>query len=279
VLGGAAQTHGGAAHAFGKGAQVGAEEVLALGDGAHALFTSRLHGNLSSVAGDLREQGSHARARMRAALGVRRVVRGYQVHGTVVGRVHRNLAHPGAENGLSHDDDHLPREHPQYDGPLHAGPPRGQPPQPAFRADGHAVAAPGIAAMVLAADCVPVVLAARGAVAALHAGWRGLATGVLEEGMRAIRDVGGQGAVAAVIGPCAGVCCYEVGEEVHAALGNTNPHSRHIDLRATARQRLLAAGAAQVSDVEACTICDERFFSHRREGPRAGRQAALAWLV
>jgi polyphenol oxidase len=153
-------------------------------------------------------------------------------------------------------------------------------PQPAFRADGHAVAAPGIAAMVLIADCVPVVLAARGAVAALHAGWRGLVAGVLEEGMRAIRDVGGGGPVHAVVGPCAGACCYEVGEEVHAAFGRTQRGGgAHIDLRAIAHERLLGAGAAKVSDVQACTICDERYFSHRREAARAGRQAALAWLA
>ena len=51
-----------------------------------------------------------------------------------------------------------------------------------------------------------------------------------------------------------------------------------IDLRALARERLLAAGVADVREVGACTICDERFFSHRREGRRAGRQAGVAWL-
>jgi polyphenol oxidase len=248
------------------------EGALELGDGARALFTARRHGNLSSVAGEWHEEGASARLRLRRAIGVQRLVRGYQVHGTVVGRVYSDLAHPEAENGLAHDER--------------------QPEQPAFRADGHAVAAPGIAAMVLVADCVPVVLAARGAVAALHAGWRGMAGGVLEEGMRALRDVGGEGAVEAVIGPCAGFCCYEAGPEVHAALGSTEPFEReraqggagrtgagHIDLRAIARDRLLAAGAARVLDMGACTICDERYFSHRREAARAGRQAALAWLT
>ena len=52
---------------------------------------------------------------------------------------------------------------------------------------------------------------------------------------------------------------------------------QNIDLRAIARERLLAAGVAQVLDARACTICDERFFSHRREGERAGRQAGVAW--
>lgn len=234
-------------------------EPIALGEGAFALFTSRAHGNLSSVAGECHEQGARARVRLREQLSVERLVRGYQVHGAVVGRVHRPGS-PADDNGLSHDD--------------------AADSQPEFRADGHAVAAPRIAAMVLVADCVPVVLAARGAVAALHAGWRGLAAGVLDQGMRALRDVGGKGPVTAVVGPCAGACCYEVGAEVHAALGRAAPtRHRRIDLRAVARRRLIDAGAAKVDDVRACTICDERFFSYRREGTRAGRQAALAWLA
>jgi polyphenol oxidase len=243
------------------GLSVSGEEVrvLALGHGVHALFTSRAHGNLSSVSGEGHEHGTAARRRLREEIGVQRLVRGYQAHGSVVGRVHRDPGRQDAESGLAHDELDVS--------------------QPAFRADGHAVAAPGIAAMVLVADCVPVVLGARGAVAALHAGWRGLAAGVLEEGMRALRDVGGEGPVMAVIGPCAGACCYEAGEEVHAALESSPAPSRGpIDLRAVARRRLLAAGADRVEDLLACTICDGRYFSHRRESSRAGRQAALAWL-
>jgi copper oxidase (laccase) domain-containing protein len=89
--------------------------------------------------------------------------------------------------------------------------------------------------------------------------------------------------VVAVIGPGAGACCYEVGHEVHAAFGARSKTGlrragRRIDLRAIARERLLGAGVADVLDAQACTICDERFFSHRREGARAGRQAGVAWL-
>ncbi len=149
----------------------------------------------------------------------------------------------------------------------------------AIDADGHATALRGVGAMVLVADCLPVVLGSEGAVAALHAGWRGLAAGVLEEGVRALRELGGEGEIAAVIGPGAGPCCYEVGEEVHAAFGDRseiNPHrdGRNLDLPGLARERLEAAGVAHVEDVGVCTICDERLFSHRREGLRAGRQAA-----
>jgi copper oxidase (laccase) domain-containing protein len=131
-------------------------------------------------------------------------------------------------------------------------------------------------------------------VAMLHAGWRGLAAGVLEEGVRAVREVrvravrevgvravrevGGAGEIVAVIGPGAGACCYEVGPEVHAQFGSARSTRGRIDLRAIAAERLRAAGVAEVRDVAACTICDERFFSHRREGAGAGRQAGVAWL-
>jgi copper oxidase (laccase) domain-containing protein len=111
----------------------------------------------------------------------------------------------------------------------------------------------------------------------LHAGWRGLAAGVLEHGVAALRELGGDGPVVAVIGPGAGVCCYEVGPEVHAAFGGAHRDGEHVDLRAIARERLLAAGVAEVRDARYCTICDERFFSHRREGARAGRQGGVAW--
>jgi hypothetical protein len=136
--------------------------------------------------------------------------------------------------------------------------------------------------MVLTADCLPVALGSSGVVAMVHAGWRGLAAGVLEEGVRAVRELGGAGEMVAVVGPGAGPCCYEVGEEVHAAFSGSHrvesPHTRNIDLKAIARERLLAAGVSEVSDIAACTICDERFFSYRREGARAGRQGGVAWL-
>jgi hypothetical protein len=84
--------------------------------------------------------------------------------------------------------------------------------------------------------------------------------------------------ISAVIGPCAGVCCYEAGEEVHAAFGNSHRDGPRLDLRAIARERLQAAGVRHIEDLPQCTICDEGLFSHRREGARAGRQAGVAWL-
>jgi YfiH family protein len=224
------------------------------------LFTTRSHGNLSTRRGEGHEQGRAARDRLCEQLGVSWLCASRQVHGSVVQRVRS----PGGAGGGAVPID----------------------------ADGHATALQGIGAMVLSADCLPVALAREGAVAMLHAGWRGLAAGILEEGVRALGELGaggdegeegedarsGGGAIVAAIGPGAGVCCYEVGPEVHAAFGGAHREERRIDLRAIARDRLLAAGVVRVLDARACTICDERFFSHRREGERAGRQAGVAWL-
>jgi polyphenol oxidase len=217
-----------------------------LAGGARALFSSRAHANLSIQTGDGHERGRQARDDLCERLGQRWLCASRQVHGATVQRV-RALDGSGGE-------------------PV------------AIDADGHATAVRGIGAMVLTADCLPVALAGDGGVAMVHAGWRGLAAGVLEEGVRALRDVGGDGAIVAVVGPGAGACCYEVGPEVHAAFGASVAAAQSIDLRAIARERLLAAGVAQVLDARACTICDPRFFSHRREGSRAGRQAGVAWL-
>jgi YfiH family protein len=259
-------------------------EPFELPGGGRALFTDRAHGNLSSVGGERAEHGLQARERLRTALGVRRFVRGYQVHGAVVGRVFAGGEPTGSANALASDDsarpyrpEELGRGEPLADRPR--APDRDSAHQPALQADGHAVAAPTVAAMVLAADCIPVVLGAESAVAALHAGWRGLAAGVLEEGVRALREVGGRGDVVALVGPCAGACCYEVDDEVHAAFGGAHRDGSLIDLRAIAHERLLAAGVARVGDERSCTICDERYFSHRREGAHAGRQAGVAWLA
>lgn len=146
--------------------------------------------------------------------------------------------------------------------------------------DGTATAVPGVAPLALGADCLPVALIAPGAVAMLHCGWRGLASGILPVGVAAMRELGGERPLAAAIGPGAGRCCYEVGEEVHAAFAAYGPDvrdGRRIDLKLVARRALEKAGADAVHDVELCTICDaERFFSHRRDG-LTGRQGGIAW--
>jgi YfiH family protein len=151
-------------------------------------------------------------------------------------------------------------------------------------ADGQATALSGVAPMVLVADCLPIALAGGGAVAMLHAGWRGLAAGVIAEGAQAVRELGGREPLVAAIGPGAGVCCYEVGEEVHAAFAGRADgfrRDRNLDLKAIARSDLRAAGVEVVHDAGLCTICAERtlFYSHRRDRGVTGRQAGIAWLT
>jgi len=130
------------------------------------------------------------------------------------------------------------------------------------------------AVSVRVADCVPVLLAnsKTGAVAAVHAGWRGVVAGAVGSAF----DLGGPFDLAA-IGPCIGACCFEIGDDVAAKLA---PHvrDRHGDLRAAVRARLRARGVddAHIDDVPGCTRCDaERFFSHRRDGDAAGRHLAV----
>jgi YfiH family protein len=143
-------------------------------------------------------------------------------------------------------------------------------------ADGQATARGDVAVMVQVADCLPVALAGEGGVAMLHAGWRGLAAGVLEEGVAALRALGVEGPLAAVIGPGARGCCYEVGNEVREAFG---VDSARVDLATVAARRLCAAGVERIDDVGCCTICHDAYFSYRREGEAAGRQAGIAWLT
>ena len=151
-------------------------------------------------------------------------------------------------------------------------------------ADGHATDRPGIAPMVLTADCLPIGVAGGGAVAMLHAGWRGLAGGVVAEGVAAVRSLAGDEPLSAAIGPGAGGCCYEVGHEVHrqfASYGGDVRRGQKLDLKAIASAQLEHAGVETIHDVGICTICApaELFFSHRRDRGVTGRQAGVAWLT
>ncbi|MCC7464427.1 MAG: peptidoglycan editing factor PgeF [Gammaproteobacteria bacterium] len=161
------------------------------------------------------------------------------------------------------------------------------------RAPGPADAAftrqPARVCAVLVADCLPVLFATRrgDAVAAAHAGWRGLAAGVLEATVRALGIDGAE--LYAWLGPAIGPQRFEVGEEVRvacleadagcAAAFVRNARGRWFgDLAALARRRLAALGVQAVTDETACTYEDgARFYSHRREQP-TGRMAALVWL-
>lgn len=156
--------------------------------------------------------------------------------------------------------------------------------QAAFpEADGQATALRGVAPMVLVADCLPVSVASTSAVAMLHCGWRGLAEGIVAEGVRAVRELGGDEPLMAAIGPGAGPCCYEVGDEVRAMFGDLGGrvlNGTRLDLKAIAREQLNRAGVEDLHDVGICTICAEKslLFSHRRDNGVTGRQAGIAWL-
>lgn len=145
--------------------------------------------------------------------------------------------------------------------------------------------AEGVACAVQTADCVPLLLADRhgGAVAAVHAGWRGTVAGVVASAVASLRQLAGDGAcLLAAVGPHIGPCCFEVGDEVAAELaaasdlaGDAVRRSAgrpHVDLRRIVEAQLLTAGVAQIDHVTGCTMCDpRRFHSYRRDGPRAGR--------
>ncbi|HWN74082.1 MAG TPA: polyphenol oxidase family protein [Solirubrobacterales bacterium] len=143
-------------------------------------------------------------------------------------------------------------------------------------ADGHVVRGPGLAPLVFVADCLPVALRGSGGLAMVHAGWRGLAGGIVGAAAEAV------GATVAAIGPGIGPCCYEVGEEVLDAftgLGEGVADGRMLDLSEVARRLLARAGVERVESAGLCTSCEERlFFSHRRDQGRTGRQAGIAWL-
>jgi len=149
---------------------------------------------------------------------------------------------------------------------------------------------PGEVCVIQVADCLPVLFADTGgsAVAAAHAGWRGLCAGVLEATVNRLGV--DPGALAAWLGPAIGARHFEVGAEVRAAFVTRDaeaamafaPNERgrwQCDLVALARQRLHALGVGAVAGGEWCTYADPaRFFSYRRDG-QCGRMAALIWLA
>ena len=144
----------------------------------------------------------------------------------------------------------------------------------------------GRAMLLITADCVPVAIArrpepgVRPAIAVLHIGWRGLLAGIVGAGVRAL----GPGKLAAVVGPAIGPCCYEVGEEVagpaREAFGADVAVGGRLDLWTCVERALRAAGCTHVDRLDACTACHgERFFSHRRDLGRTGRQGVIAYVT
>ena len=153
---------------------------------------------------------------------------------------------------------------------------------PALEADAVVTASLGLPLTVLTADCAPLALVGTTAVAAVHAGWRGLVGGVIEAAAGALRDLD-DGPLQAVLGPCIHPDRYEFGEhELDAIAERLGPTVRArtsagapaLDLRATVRTGLERAGITDLTDLDICTAASPDHFSHRRDGT-TGRQAML----
>jgi len=231
------------------------EHVAAALPGARVLFSTRRGGvspepfdslNLGRLTADDGANVDANRERLAAAVGLPRgrFLYGRQVHGTTVRR--------GTE--------------PPSDA------------RPAADEDGQATVLEDAAALVFVADCLPVLVAGEGGVAALHVGYRPLAGRIIAEGVAALRELGVDGPLAAAIGPGARGCCYEVGEEVHAMIPGARVGERNLDMPGAARRQLEEAGVEVVHDTGLCTMCrNDLFFSHRADGGVTGRQAGVVW--
>jgi YfiH family protein len=165
------------------------------------------------------------------------------------------------------------------------------------RCDALTTRAPGILLAVKSADCVPVLLGdtRTGACAAIHAGWRGTVARIVERTLTRMREEYGTRAedVCAAIGPAAGACCYEVGEEVIEAFRSnfddadtlfqpTREGHALIDLQRANRNQLIQSGVQQerIHTVPFCTMCrTDLFFSYRREKSTAGRVGRLMSVI
>jgi polyphenol oxidase len=225
--------------------------------GSRAAFSTRIGGtsdgpyeslNVAVKTGDEPDRVRENRARLAAALELdpADVVMGRQVHGSEL-RWHDGRQQPRVFADAVRSPDEV---------------------------DAHATAAPGLAPLVMVADCLPIALVGPGGVAMVHGGWRGLAGGIVAAAAERVR------AEAAAVGPGIGPCCYEVGEEVLAEFDHLDDiaDGRMLDLPAVARQLLERAGVEAVEATDLCTSCNpELLFSHRRDGETTGRQAGLAW--
>jgi hypothetical protein len=229
------------------------------------VFTTRIGGesngafaslNLDSRSDDDRGAVTRNRARLAMALG-RRLVSPTQVHGLrVAGAVEYERRQPGT---------------------------------PCDALTLHPVLDSGVAALLLFADCVPVVICGQAAMAVAHGGWRGILGGVVEQAGRAVSGP----PTAAVIGPSIGPCCFTVSEDVAGAFaarfgpevviaGRENGGSSRVDLWAATAKALEELGVRQdrVVNPRLCTVCNpDLFYSYRREGPVTGRHGCAAWVA
>lgn len=158
-------------------------------------------------------------------------------------------------------------------------------PGDAGEADAMWTRVPGLLLAVVTADCVPVLLASPGAVGVVHAGWRGLAAGVIPAAVAQM-----PGPCVAAIGPCISAASYETGEDVvqaivaagvpeaHVARRRPDWSRAHTDVAAAAAWQCKAAGCGAVEVVGIDTRTNPRFASYRRDGARAGRNVSLVGM-
>jgi polyphenol oxidase len=141
---------------------------------------------------------------------------------------------------------------------------------------------PGLPVLALGADCLLIALVRRNgdspAAGVVHAGWRGLAGGVVDA---AVGSMGGR--LSAIVGPAIGPCCYEVGEEVaapfRAEYGPDVLQGRNLDIWTAAERALRRAGVKRVERYDVCTSCNaDLFYSYRRDGPRRGAQGVIGFV-
>jgi YfiH family protein len=144
-------------------------------------------------------------------------------------------------------------------------------------ADGLVTDRPGLPLTVATADCMPIIVEGDRSVAILHAGWRGLAAGIVRAGLKAMEALGDTPRRAA-IGPSIGPCCYEVGDEVRTAFGDhasrTTFGTPSVDLWSAAETQLSGLDVWR-SDI--CTYTEPAMRSYRRDATTK-RQVAVAWL-
>jgi polyphenol oxidase len=139
---------------------------------------------------------------------------------------------------------------------------------------------------VITADCAPLALwTNNGSVGAVHAGWKGLAAGIIERSIVAMRELSGQQEVFAWLGPCIGPGCYEFGEVELSSIADrygsvvrsvTTAGKPALDMTAGVRAAVKAEGAEWAGSAETCTACDDRWFSWRAR-KSTGRQALFVW--
>lgn len=158
------------------------------------------------------------------------------------------------------------------------------------RGDALVTSCPGILLVVQTADCLPILLADTrlGLAAAVHCGWRGTAARLASKVVSLLRArfSSRENDLLAALGPCIQGSCYEVGEDVRRAFGTAGLSMEsffsmageagrlHLDLRDANRRQLLESGlrGELIFDIGACTLCEEEFFSYRRDPSQAGRQ-------